>query len=193
VNRPIRTRDWAGVDYYAELGITSGADAAMIDEAYRRRAKDLHPDRNPDVLATERFTRLSTAYATLRDPAIRRAYDDFRFRVDRGLLADVPGMDPGPAPAAGWHQVPHPPRTRRPRRTMPAWLRLSIGWCLVLGGVGGILWALFGELPSHTAGDTNLGVQITLGIMAAKLLAGGFVVIWYPRLRARWHRDPGTT
>jgi hypothetical protein len=190
VNRPIRTREWSGVDYYAELGITSGADGAMIDEAYRRRAKDLHPDRNPDAGATERFKRLSAAYETLRDPATRQAYDDFRFRVDRGLLYDVPG-EPTSAQAS-WRQEPRPAKRRRRRTPMPAWLRLTIGWVLVVAGVGGILWAAFGELPSHTAGDTDLAVQITLGIMAAKLLAGGFVVIWYPELRARWHREPGT-
>ena len=190
MNRPIRTREWSGVDYYAELGITSGADAAMIDEAYRRRAKDLHPDRNPDAQATERFKRLSSAYETLRDPATRQAYDEFRFRVDRGLLYDVPGV---PTPAqASWHQQRRPAKARRRRKPMPAWLRLTIGWVLVVAGIGGILWAAFGELPSHTAGDTDLAVQITLAIMAAKLLAGGFVVIWYPQLRARWHREPGT-
>jgi hypothetical protein len=189
VDRPIRTREWSGVDFYAELGITSGADAAMIDDAYRRRAKDLHPDRNPEQTATERFKRLSAAYETLRDPATRQAYDDFRFRVDRGLLYDVPG-EPTSGPA-GWHQEARPVKRRRRRTPMPSWLRKTIGWVLVLAGLGGILWAAFGELPSHTAGDTDLAVQITLGIMAAKLLAGGFVVIWYPRLRARWHREPG--
>jgi hypothetical protein len=189
LSRPIRTRQWSGVDYYAELGITSGADAAMVDEAYRRRAKDLHPDRNPDSAATERFKRLSAAYETLRDPATRQAYDDFRFRVDRGLLYDVPGGRA--SAAASWHQEPRPAKRRRRRRPMPAWLRLTIGWVLVVCGIGGILWAMFGELPSHTAGDTNVAVQITLGIMAAKLLAGGFVVIWYPQLRARWHKEPG--
>jgi hypothetical protein len=188
VNRPIRTREWSGVDYYAELGITSGADPAMIDEAYRRRAKDLHPDRNPDAEATERFKRLSAAYETLRDPATRQAYDDFRFRVDRGLLYDMPGE--ATSAQATWRQEPRPAKPRRGRASMPAWLRLTIGWVLVVAGVGGILWAAFGELPSHTAGDTDVAVQITLGIMAAKLLAGGFVVIWYPQLRARWHREP---
>jgi hypothetical protein len=191
VDRPIRTREWSGVDYYAELGITSGADAAMIDDAYRRRAKDLHPDRNPDSTATERFKRLSAAYETLRDPATRQAYDDFRFRVDRGLLYDLPGERT--SASAGWQQQARPDRARRRRRRpMPTWLRLTIGWFLVLAGLGGILWAMFGELPSHTAGDTDLAVQITLGIMAAKLFAGGFVVIWYPELRARWHQEPGT-
>ena len=37
----------------------------------------------------------------------------------------------------------------------------------------------------------DLAVQITLGIMAAKLLACGVVVIKYPELKARWHRPPG--
>ena len=96
----LRTRDWPGIDYYAELGITADASRPAIDEAYRRRAKALHPDRNPDAAAEERFKRLAAAYAVLRDPATRRAYDDFRHRVASGSLYGRPSRgpsDPGPS------------------------------------------------------------------------------------------------
>ena len=49
----MRTRDWPGIDYYAELGLAADATRPAIDEAYRRRAKALHPDRNPDAAAAQ--------------------------------------------------------------------------------------------------------------------------------------------
>jgi hypothetical protein len=55
------------------------------------------------------------------------------------------------------------------------------------------VWALVGDLPSNSAGDTHRAVQITLLIMAAKLVGGAYVVIRYPQLRARWHRPPPRT
>jgi len=189
VNQRLRTREWSGVDYYAELGITSNASRASVDEAYRRRAKALHPDTNPEATAEDRFKRLSVAYEVLRDPVTREAYDDFRYRVDAGLLyateanrarTGAPLRPPGVAPA----------RRRRQRRPLPAGIRVGLGWALVVAGLAAVLWTFVGPLPAHTAGDTELAVQITLGIMAAKLLACGVVVIKYPALRARWHTEP---
>ncbi len=189
MNQRLRTREWSGVDYYAELGIAPNASRAAVDEAYRRRAKELHPDTNPDPTAEARFKRLTAAYEVLRDPASREAYDDFRFRVDYGLLyAAEPGRARPEAPARP--QNPVPPATRRPRRPLPNGVRDGLGWTLIVAGLAAVLWALTGPLPSHTAGDTDLAVQITLGIMAAKLLACGVVAIKYPALKARWHREP---
>ena len=187
MNQRPRTREWAGVDYYAELGVARGATRASIDEAYRRQAKALHPDRNPEATAEDQFKRLTAAYEVLRDPVSREAYDDFRVRIDAGLLyASVP-KQPAPGPS-------RPPvtygRPRKPRRPMPRNLRLGIGYALISMGVACVLWALVGPLPSHTAGDTDLAVQITIGIMAAKLLGGGVVMIKYPQMKARWHREP---
>jgi DnaJ domain len=189
VNQRMRTREWSGVDYYAELGLVSGASSAAIDEAYRRRAKALHPDRNPDPTAEERFKRLTGAYEVLRDPATRAAYDDFRFRVDAGLLYD---SQPRPEPAPTYVTTrPVTYARRKKRKPMPDGLRIAIGWILIAMGLGAALWALVGPLPSHSAGDTELAVQITIGVMAAKLLVGGGAVMKYPQLKARWHRPPG--
>ncbi len=194
----IRTRDWPGIDYYAELGITADASRPAIDEAYRRRAKALHPDRNPDTAAEERFKRLAAAYEVLRDPATRQAYDDFRHRVDTGSLYGRPypgSAGPGPSTrqADTWSSAgPGPVRKRRPARRLPPHVRVGLGVALMVTGVAAALWALLGDLPAPTASDTPIAVQITLGIMAAKLLACGIVVIKYPQLRARWHRPPGS-
>lgn len=193
----MRTRDWPGIDYYAELGVTADASRPAIDEAYRRRAKALHPDRNPDAAAEERFKRLAAAYEVLRDPVTRRAYDDFRHRVDSGSLYGRPYAGPqSPGPSArqadSWSSAgPSPVRKRRIPK-VPAKLRVGLGFALIVVGIAAALWALLGDLPAPTAGDTPVAVQITLGIMAAKLVACGVVVIKYPQLRARWHRPPGT-
>lgn len=189
MNQRLRTREWSGVDYYAELGITSDASRAAVDEAYRRRAKALHPDTNPEATAEDRFKRLTAAYEVLRDPVSRQAYDDFRFRVDAGLLyVTEPARARTGAPLRPPGTV-RPP-TRRQRRPLPTGIRVGLGWALIVTGVAAVLWALVGPLPSHTAGDTDVAVQITLGIMAAKLLACGVVTIKYPELKARWHREP---
>jgi curved DNA-binding protein CbpA len=62
-------------DYYAILGISSGASLADIKRAYRKLAKQYHPDVNHDSDAAERFRELTEAYDTLTDPDRRRRYD----------------------------------------------------------------------------------------------------------------------
>jgi len=64
-------------DLYAVLGVPPTATAHDIRRAYRRRALELHPDRNPGdrVAAEERFKALGAAYAVLSDPAQRAVYD----------------------------------------------------------------------------------------------------------------------
>ena len=64
--------------FYALLGIAPTASPAEVKSAFRRRAKDLHPDRNPDPGAKEAFHRLTAAYEVLSDPARRAAYDSRR-------------------------------------------------------------------------------------------------------------------
>jgi hypothetical protein len=61
--------------YYAALGVDPKADVAEIRAAYRRRAKDLHPDRNPGPRAKEEFQLLVAAYETLGNPEKRAEYD----------------------------------------------------------------------------------------------------------------------
>ncbi|ALE72787.1 Chaperone protein DnaJ [Pseudonocardia sp. Ae168_Ps1] len=62
-------------DYYGILGVEHGADASEIKRAYRKLARELHPDVNPDAAAQERFREVSTAYEVLTDPEKRRIVD----------------------------------------------------------------------------------------------------------------------
>src|SRR4051812_44268715 len=67
-------------DPYSTLGVARGADEAAIKKAYRKLAKELHPDRNKDnPKASERFSQVTSAYDLLTDK-------DKRARFDRGEI-----------------------------------------------------------------------------------------------------------
>jgi len=70
--------DMAKRCYYETLGIARGASEQELKSAYRRLAKEFHPDCNPgDTRAELRFRELSEAYEVLKDPQKRAAYDHF--------------------------------------------------------------------------------------------------------------------
>ena len=62
-------------DYFGVLGLAHGASDSDIKRAYRRLARDLHPDVNPDPEAKERFQEVTRAYEALTDPDKRRIVD----------------------------------------------------------------------------------------------------------------------
>lgn len=62
-------------DYYSILGVSSDASAQDIKRAYRKMARQLHPDMNPSEEAAEKFKEVSTAYEVLSDPEKRRIVD----------------------------------------------------------------------------------------------------------------------
>ncbi len=79
----------AEADYYELLGVQRGADDAAIKAAYRRLAKECHPDRHGGCTNQEaRFKEISEAYECLKDPQKRAAYDRF------GKAAFQNGGDP---------------------------------------------------------------------------------------------------
>src|ERR1700742_4224791 len=72
-------REWVEKDFYKELVVSSDASPEEIKRAYRKLARDLHPDANPDnPAAGERFKAVSEAHNVLSDAAKRKEYDETR-------------------------------------------------------------------------------------------------------------------
>ena len=69
-------REWFDKDYYKILGLTASATDKEVTRAYRKRAKELHPDTNPG--SAEKFKEVSGAYDVLGDAAKRKEYDEVR-------------------------------------------------------------------------------------------------------------------
>src|ERR1700704_3138928 len=80
-------------DYYAVMGVDRKASAEDIKQAYRKLARNYHPDVSKDPGGEEKFKEVGEAYETLRDPEKRAAYDQ--------LGSYQPGQDFRPPPDWG--------------------------------------------------------------------------------------------
>ena len=92
-------RDYFEKDYYKVLGVDSDADASEIAKAYRKLARESHPDANPDdPQAESRFKEIGEAYQVLSDPDKRAEYDKVRSLMSSGAFRGA-----GAYPGSGAH------------------------------------------------------------------------------------------
>ncbi|SFC00367.1 molecular chaperone DnaJ [Streptomyces aidingensis] len=82
-------------DYYAVLGVSRDASQEEIKKAFRRLARELHPDVNPDPKTQERFKEINTAYEVLSDPQKKQMYDLGGDPVGGSAGAGAGGFGPG--------------------------------------------------------------------------------------------------
>jgi len=85
-------REWIGKDFYRELGVSSDATADEIKKAYRKLAKENHPDANSgNAQAEQKFKAVSEAYGVLADASKRKEYDEARRLFGGGGGFNFPG------------------------------------------------------------------------------------------------------
>ncbi len=104
------TKDWIEKDFYKVLGVSKDAKPDEIKKAFRKLARENHPDQNQnDPKAEQRFKDISEANSVLSDPKKRKEYDEARSLFGGGGFR-FPGRRPGAV-----HGGPVPQR-RRPER-----------------------------------------------------------------------------
>jgi molecular chaperone DnaJ len=103
----VSAKDYYEKDFYKELGVAKNATSAEIKKAYRKLARDLHPDKNPDnKSAEEKFKSVSEAYDVLSDDTKRKEYDEARNLMSSGAFRGFGGAGGGgTAPGAGGFDI----------------------------------------------------------------------------------------
>src|SRR5262245_23434065 len=137
-------REWFEKDYYRVLGVTPEASQKDVTKAYRKLARELHPDKNPgDAGAEERFKEVSAAYDVLGDEARRKEYDEVR------RLGPMAGGAPGGGPGG---------------------FTFNVG-DMQGGDMGDLLGQMFGRGRRQTRGGTGAGPQRGADVSAQLTLA----------------------
>ncbi len=87
------SQEWIDKDFYKALGVSQGASEEEIKKAYRKLARQYHPDRNPeDKAAEERFKEISEAYQVLASAEDRKQYDAIRSFAGGGARFSAGGQ-----------------------------------------------------------------------------------------------------
>ena len=195
VNQRLRTREWSGRRLLRRARHHRGRVPGAIDEAYRRQAKALHPDRNPDadgrgpVQAPDRGLRGAAGPGDPRRPTTTSGSGWTR----GSLYASDPRRRPQPRP--GLRADPdagrrHLPPIRKERRPLPTGVRVGLGWALVIVAGSRRPVGAPGPLPSphrRRHGPRRPDHPRDHGGEADRVRRRRHQV---PAARARWHRPP---
>lgn len=96
------SQDWLDKDFYSVLGVGKDADQTEIKKAYRKLAKQYHPDRNAgDDASEQKFKSIGEAHSVLSDPEQRREYDAIRSMTGGGARFTAGG----PGGGAGFEDI----------------------------------------------------------------------------------------
>lgn len=82
-------------DYYETLGVERGATQKQVKDAYRRLARKLHPDVNPDLGAADKFKEVGEAYSVLSDSEKRQQYDQYGHQAFQAGMGGQGGFQGG--------------------------------------------------------------------------------------------------
>jgi len=104
----VNKKDPAG--YYDLLGVLDTAPVTEIKSAFRQKAKDLHPDKNPSPDAVRQFQHLSEAYEVLSNPATRARYDTLYAQIPKSKTASHHQVAPEPIVCSCCKKVTAQPR-----------------------------------------------------------------------------------
>ncbi|MFW5947026.1 MAG: molecular chaperone DnaJ [Gemmatimonadota bacterium] len=155
-------------DYYQILGVSEKADASEIKKAYRKLAKQYHPDANAnDPKAAERFKEVGEAYAVLSDPEKRKQYDQMR---RMGPFGGFGGARPGTGGA-------------RTSAGGPGGTRFTMDDLGDMGGLGDLFSSIFdfGRKRQPRTGPQRGGnVEYTVEIPFETAARGGTISITVP-------------
>jgi molecular chaperone DnaJ len=153
----------AARDFYQVLGVSDAASQEEIKKAYRRLAKQYHPDANPNnPTAAERFKEISEAHATLSDADKRKQYDQMR----RLGAFDAAARRPGAGAGAGARGGPGGGFTTE---------NVDFG---DLGGLGDIFSSIFGRGRREEAHGETLEALVEVPFRTAML--GGKIPVTLP-------------
>ncbi|GGM20404.1 DnaJ C-terminal domain-containing protein [Promicromonospora citrea] len=165
-------QDWMEKDFYAVLGVPKDADDATVKKAYRKLARQYHPDQNKGKADAEsKFKEIGEAYAVLSDPEQRRQYDAVRAMAGGARFS----AGPGGAGAGGFEDIMSAMFGGGGARGGPR-VRYSQGGGASGAGFEDILGSMFGGGARQGYGPTgftapsqgaDLTAQVTLPFRAA--------------------------
>jgi molecular chaperone DnaJ len=137
----------AAKDYYHVLGVGSSATPAEIKKAYRRLAKQYHPDARPgDAATAERFKEINEAYSVLSDAEKRKQYDLMRRFGPLGSMGTRRGPTTGP-------------------RSGPSFEEQDLGFS-GYGGLGDLFTSIFGRGRKTEVEPIEMSVDIPFRVAA---------------------------